>query len=267
MTILEQNIIDTLIDLKENHKVLSVKAEFEDEGASFDEVFRLNELVKKSGLGLTLKISGCGALNDINQAKTLGVKSIVAPMIESSYALKKFIQAVNTVYTDKTPELFINIETIMGCKNFNEILEEPDLKYLTGIVVGRFDMAKSIGLACKDCDGERIFDIVNDLAIKTQKKGKCFAIGGGVGLNSLKFFYELEAPLHRFETRKIVFDADYVLKNEDIKGIEKAINFEIMWIEAKQKLYGIFNSNDDKRLQRLLNRREEFEKFNTLIKI
>lgn len=263
MNLLEKNVIDTLIDLKENHHILGIKAEFEDEGASFEEVLLFKKIAIISDLDLTVKIGGCGALNDINQVKNIGVGSIVAPMIESSYALRKFVQAVGTVYSEEEivkPELFINIETISGYKNFEEILSVSELEDLTGIVVGRFDMAKSIGLTCKDSNGERIFEIVNDLAIKTKKTGKILTVGGGVSANSLEFFNRISGYFHRFETRKIIFDADYTLKNQDAEGILKAINFEIMWLNLKRDVYGIVQNKDSKRFKVLEERYKQFIK-------
>lgn len=260
MNLLE-NMLDTLTDLKENHHVLAVKTEFEDEGTNFKEACLLKEIAAKANLDLTIKIGGCGALNDIYEAKNMNVHAIVAPMIESPYALKKFMQTVKTAYYDeeiKKPELFINIETITGYKNLNQILSIPEVKYLTGVVVGRLDMAKSIGLTCKDINCEEIFEIVNDLAVKTKNIGKKLFIGGGISKHSFEFFNRLPGNiLNGFETRKIIFDADYTLKNQDTEGILKAIEFEIMWLKNKQVIWGNFHDKDIRRFQILEKRSEE----------
>lgn len=250
MTFLEKKIINILSDLKENHHVTGIKVEFEDEGTSFEEAFLLKEILDKIGLNLTVKIGGCGAINDINQAKKLGANTIVAPMIESSYALKKFVESVKSVYSEQKPELFVNIETINGTEKFDEIFSLPESKEISGIVIGRFDMAKSIGLGCKDCNGEKIFGIVNDLAIKTKGLDKLFAIGGGICAESIKFFNKITAPLHRYETRKIIFDANH----KNLEGIDKAIEFEIEWIKYRQEAFNIIKNNDEKRINSLKSR-------------
>lgn len=258
MNLIEQKITNILTDLKENHGAIGLKVEFEDEGASFEEAFVLKKIANQAGLDLTLKIGGCGALNDIRQAQAIGVKTLVSPMIESAYAVKKFTQAVNKIYPDNKPDLFINIETINGYKNIDEILVTPEFDELSGIVVGRFDLAKSIDLGCKDIHSQPIFDIVNDLANKCKNTGMIFTVGGGVRYESLEFFNKLpDNSLNRFETRKIIFDAKSVLKNNDYEAILKAIEFEVTWIENKEN-FGIEPSiSDGKRIEALTSRCEK----------
>lgn len=260
MNLLEEKVINLLDDLKTNHHILSVKAEFEDEGASLEEIYLLKSLIEKARLNLTLKIGGSGALNDIIQAKKIGVKSIVAPMIESPYALKKFIDCIKTVYQNESivPEIFANIETISGFRNFDDIISVQEFEDLTGIVVGRFDMAKSIGLECKDCNGDKIFQLVNDIAVRMQATRKIFTVGGGVSVESLEFFKNISAPIQRIETRKIIFDADYLIKSSDEEAIIKAVNFEMLWLRLKRENYGFKSIKDSKRLEILQNRCNRF---------
>lgn len=259
MKLFENDLVEQLIDLKENHGILGIKAEFEDEGASFEEVLYLKKITLLAGLDLTIKIGGCGALNDLNQVEKFGCSAIIAPMIESSYALKKFVSNIKTVFKNsKTapPQLYINIETISGYNNLSEILSGPETNDIKGIVLGRFDMAKSIGLACKDCDGEQLFEIAKNVAIKAKQLNKTFVIGGGVKEHSIDFFNKLSGYIDRFETRKIIFDADYSLKNKDYEGILKAIRFEIAWIKAKKDLCGFYQEKDLIRISSLEERSE-----------
>jgi uncharacterized protein YjaG (DUF416 family) len=81
-------MVDILNDLRENYNVIGVKCEFESEGTRLEEALRLKEVVTKASLELTIKIGGCEALKDMYDARIIGVENIVAPMIESSYALK-----------------------------------------------------------------------------------------------------------------------------------------------------------------------------------
>ena len=103
MNLLEKQMVDKLIDLKENHNIIGVKAEFEAEGMRFDEALRLKDITAKAGLDLTIKIGGCEAIKDMFDARTIGVSAIVAPMIETPYAMKKYVKdnGIRGAKTDK----------------------------------------------------------------------------------------------------------------------------------------------------------------------
>ena len=83
-------MVALLTELKERHNVIGVKAEFEAEGTRQEEAMRLKEVSLKAGLGMTLKIGGCEAIRDMFEASDLGVEHLVAPMVETPYALKKY---------------------------------------------------------------------------------------------------------------------------------------------------------------------------------
>lgn len=253
MNSLENQMIKLLIDLKENYYAIGVKAEFEEEGASFQEAFCLKEIVVNAGLDLTIKIGGCGALNDIREARKLGANAVVAPMIESPYAMKKYIKIIKSVFSEndrKDLDVLINIETITGYTNLDEMLQQEEAYDLTGIVLGRADMTGSMGLTRDDINSKENLEIANNLALKTSKYNKKFIIGGGVSARSIKFFRELpKSLLHKFETRKIIFDAQKALASENIgEGILKAIEFERMWIKNKRDFYGVMHDQDIQRL-------------------
>ena len=121
MNALENKMLDVLKDLKEHNHVIGVKAEFEAEGTRIEEALRLKEVVTKAGLELTIKIGGCEAIKDMYDARAIGVTNLVAPMIESPYALKKYLLSVkNTFPQDERKDIsfLINIETVNGYKSF-----------------------------------------------------------------------------------------------------------------------------------------------------
>ena len=96
----EKKLVKILEDLKENYGVFGIKAEFEAEGTRIEEGIRLKEIISAAGLGLTLKIGGCEAIRDMYDARIIGVDKIVAPMIETPFALKKFTESFLKVFSD-----------------------------------------------------------------------------------------------------------------------------------------------------------------------
>ena len=259
MNSLEKKMVETLVDLKENHHVVGIKAEFEAEGTRLEEALRLKEVVTRADLDLTIKIGGCEAIKDMYDARTIGVSAIVAPMIESPYAVKKYLQAVKMAFPEeerKEMKFLINIETKYGFKYLDDILSADFASDLTGIVMGRTDMTGSLGMSKDDINHDIIFEYADAIAQKTLKYGKELVIGGGVSAMSLPFFKRLPlGSLNRFETRKVIFDAQKALKDPNAdKGILKAVGFELMWIKNKQNFYSAISHEDNKRIEVLESR-------------
>ena len=162
MNTLERKMVDALNDLRENNHVIGIKAEFEAEGTRLEEAYRLKEVIMKANLGLTLKIGGCEALRDMYEARVIGVERLVAPMVETPYALKKFLAAVKLAFPPDEFEQIdfcANIETIDACKNFSRMLEQREIGDLNGIVLGRVDLTGSMGLTREDVNHPKIFEI------------------------------------------------------------------------------------------------------------
>ncbi|MBP3924565.1 citrate lyase beta subunit [bacterium] len=256
MNDLEKKMVDALSDLKEKHHVVGVKAEFEAEGTRLEEAMRLKEVVTKAGLELTMKIGGCEALKDMYDARIIGVNAIVAPMIESAYALKKYIKSTKLAFPEcewKDTKFLINIETISGYNCLDEILSSEESESLAGIVMGRVDMTGSLGLTREDINDDRILEIAKNIARKAQEHKKEMVIGGGVSKYSIPFFASLpEGSLTRFETRKIIFDAPKAIADSNTdKGLMKAVGFELLWLKNKRNFYKNIFEEDTQRLQML----------------
>ena len=254
MNTLERKMVDTLKDLRENHHVVGVKAEFEAEGTRLEEALRLKEVITMAGLNLTLKIGGCEAIRDMYESRVIGVERVVAPMVESPFSLRKFLAATRLAFPkDEIEEIdfCVNIETIDACKAFDRMLEIPEIDQLDGIVMGRVDLTGSMGLKRDDINSPEIFKITKELFTKAKKKKKNFecAVGGGVSAHSLPFFRDLpKGLLDRYETRKVIFGCPAALSKDGDKGILKAVGFELMWLKNKRDYYSLISNEDNQRI-------------------
>lgn len=245
----ETKMIEILKDLRKNCFAKALKLEFEAEGTSFEEALVLKEMAQKSGLELTVKIGGCEAVRDVIDTKKLEAQTVIAPMIESEYALKKFISAVKNIYENVNDiRLFINIETVTALENFDKIINSKNFRYINGIIFGRGDMSCSMGMQRNSVNAPAIFVIAKVLSNKMKNCDKEFIAGGNVTLESLQFFKDLPY-ISGFETRKIVFDKDILNSKNADNGIIKAIDFEIEWLKYKQKIFGIEDKQTLKRLE------------------
>lgn len=255
MNAIERKMVDVLVDLRQNHHVIGVKAEFEAEGTRIEEAMRLKEVVMKAGLDLTLKIGGCEAIRDMYEARVLGISRIVAPMIESSYALKKFLLAIGLAFPkDERDQIdfAINIETVSAYEKFDEMLALPGIEMLDGIVIGRVDLSHSLGLGRDDINSKKVFEIIKEVTAKAKRKSLQTAIGGGVSAHSLPLFRQLPAGhLDYYETRKVIFGCPQALEDDADKGILKAVNFELLWLKNKRDFYGMIYAEDEQRLKML----------------
>ena len=204
-----------------------------------------------------------GSKSKTYDVRAIGVNNLVAPMIESPYALQKFLlSAKNSFPEDERRDIcfLINIETIDGYKNFDRMLELSEIKELGGIVLGRVDMSGSLGLSRDDINSDKIFEIAKDVFIKAKKKGLKCIVGGGVAKEALPFIRKFQGVLDRYETRKVIFKCPEALSDEAEKGILKAVGFELMWLKNKRDFYGMIYNEDKHRIDMLQSRYDKLIK-------
>lgn len=260
MNSLEHKMVELLNDLKKNYAVVDLKAEFEAEGTRVNELMRLKEIANSAGLNIAMKIGGAEAITDIFEAQKVGVSALVGPMIESSYAMKKYLEAIEKYVpkdTRKDMRIIAMIETTQGYKNVDEILSVDKNEVLTTLSVGRVDLSGSLGLARDQINSDRVYKIVEDIFTKVKKKGIGSVMGGGIAKEAIPFIKKLVSKklLDRFETRKVVFDATADMStNKMEEAIIKANLFELFWLQNKKKYYTSIYLEDDSRIEMLMSR-------------
>lgn len=247
----EKQILDVLKELKEVHGVYGIKAEFEAEGARMDELISLRELILRADLNFITKIGGCEAVHDMQQCKLLGATGVMAPMIETPFAMSKFASAAKRVYGDEidSVEWIINAETKTCHANYKEILEAGK-GFLNAVTVGRSDLSASMGIDRKDIESKPVFDATRDLLQMSKAAGHTTNFGGNIGIESIPFVIGMSDVAERFETRKVVITMD---NNEEHlkKAIHKALNFELLWLLNKKNYYTRLSNEDEARIERM----------------
>jgi len=254
MNATERKMVEVLSDLRERFHVGGVKAEFEAEGTRMDEAMLLKNILARAGVPLNIKIGGCEAIKDMFDAIALGAERIIAPMVETPYALRKFIQAANIAFVNgghEDCELLINLETRTSFENFPAMLEVPEIGSLRGIVIGRVDLTGSMGLGRDQVNSDAVLDLCLPTVALARSRGLDVVVGGGVSADSLPFFQAFPAGhLQRFETRKIIFSCPGALSNPPAAFL-RAVEFELLWLQNKKEYYGAIYREDDARIAML----------------
>jgi len=254
MNHLEREIVGILARGRRDFGYLGFKAEFEAEGTRSDELLRLSELARRAGLKIALKIGGCEALRDLYEARQIGADWIIAPMIESPYALSKFIAAKNRTHTrdeQRDTGFLFNLETVDAYHRLLELLKQgAQDSGVSGVVFGRTDFAGSRGLPLGSTDDPIVEAAVLESATHSRRAGLEFVVGGGISVASLPALRRVaEVHLTRFETRKVVFSAEALANPRIEDGLREATRAELLWLRNKRDHYVRIADEDGARIE------------------
>lgn len=244
--------MEKLEEILEKLKTLGtsgIKISFEDEGALLNEVLSMRQLTSKVGMELSIKIGGCEAKREIADCIHIGCDSIVAPMVESEFALKKFLKAYDT--SGSVQKKGFNLETIQGYDNLDELSKhfvKSDF-----VTVGRVDFAGSMNKDRTYVDSDDMYEKIKVIFKKVRENGSQCYMGGAVSVGSKDFIKRLidEKLLDKFETRYIIYDVNSQFF--DFDNFEKLLYwgnvFEVEWLKYIQKRYLSYGNKDDERIK------------------
>lgn len=249
MNAYEKLMLDLLVRGRDEHGFVGVKAEFEAEGTRPDEFLRLCDLARRANLKIALKIGGCEAVSDLLASHLYSVDYIIAPMVETSYALSKFIEAKKKTYpTPSSTKFLFNLETDCAFNNLQSLVTEADGE-LDGVVFGRVDFTLSKGMPRGAINERVITNAVLTTADACRARDLELVVGGSVTIDSVPVLREIRSiRLDRFETRKVVFDSAALDSDHIERGISYAADFELLWLKNKSAYYRTISAEDVARI-------------------
>lgn len=242
-----------------NGSYVGVKAEFEAEGTRMEELLRLLDVARRAKAKMAVKIGGCEAIRDLLESKQIGVDYIIAPMVESAYALQKFDAAISKSYDDEErnhTQFLFNLETRQTFNQVKEIISTAKQSTnVSGVVFGRNDYSGSMGLGSKGIESTEVTNDVLTTANLAKSAELELVVGGGVSSASVGNLKKMKAiHLSRFETRKVLFHSD-ALENKTLeRDLLDAVKFELLWLKNKQEHYLTISKEDETRFETLNSR-------------
>jgi hypothetical protein len=245
---------DSLNNLGKNYGIIGMKQSFEDEGVLLNDVVAFKRVTEVCGLQSFVKIGGCEAKSDLYNCIRMVINGVIAPMVETSFALSKFTDMISG-YTDRA-DAYVVIESKTSYENIDEILKQGEGK-LKGIIVGRSDFSKSYNLNKSEVDSNFIYDKVEEILIKAKKYNYITTLGGSVSIRSTKFIKDMydKNLLDRVETRNVVIGLNKI-NIININGvIQKALDFEIEWLQYKLSISSKLSAEYSERIGLLKNRK------------
>ena len=237
---------DILLKLKKMG-CCGIKVSFEDEGALYNEIITMRNLTTAVDLELSIKIGGCEAKRDINDCMDLNCDTIVAPMVESKFALNKFFKSLESYKYDKKKGF--NLETIQSYDNLEEL--SSLFKLVDFVTVGRVDFVGSLDKDRDFVDSPEMYEIVENVFKKARENNTMCYMGGAVSINSKEFIKKLieKNLIDKFETRYIIYDVHSL----DIKDLENLLYwgnvFEVEWLKFIRARYMLHANKDFKRIK------------------
>jgi citrate lyase beta subunit len=257
---LVENLQKRLSSLSRQHGVIALKTGTEVEDMDGTEIAVLRQISAAAGLPLVVKIGGPEARRDMRECLALGVDVLLAPMVESVYALVNFVDTAKSIMreTGKEARLAINLETGLAVQNLDAMIATSAFAQLSHVTIGRGDLSKSMNLSVDD---EEVLTVTRNTLVRLNRQNKVTSVGGGLSVHNISTMAEL-LPSARFNTRHIVFENSAAFSRDAARNLSEGLYFEQAMYEAfaimnpeRAAFYAERNRQLEERLPRLRIRR------------
>jgi 4-hydroxy-2-oxoheptanedioate aldolase len=228
-------------------RIISLKGEFEAEGLTRDSIAAEAAWAARHGLPYLVKIGGCEAKSDMHFLLMQGIDSIVAPMIESAFAMRKY-QAM--LPSGAFKHVGVTIETVTAVERIEDILDAGCK--LSEVTVGRSDLTASFGGGGVNCP--ETISMVKTVARAARTRGLKTTMGGTINTETCKLLLEddeLRDLIACVETRKCVMPVEKFLEPDALKD---AFAVETALLEMQISSYGAIGDAAKSRKSVLLER-------------
>lgn len=223
---------------------ISLKGEFEAEGLPRDTVAAEAAFAAQNGLPYLVKIGGCEAKSDMRFCSQVGIRSIVAPMIESAFAMSKYMQMLDR---DAFDHAGVTIETVTAVDRIEAILDAGTA--LTDVTVGRTDLTASYD--GPGVDSDETVAMVKTVLKAARARGLGTTMGGSVGAGTLALLRrdeELRELLDHVETRKCIMPVDQFLRDG---ALDAAFAVECALLDRQQAFHGAIHQAASSRVTQI----------------
>lgn len=209
------------------NQVVALKTGTEVEDMGFDEIAIMREVSLENGariMPLIVKIGGPEARRDMRECLALGVDVMLAPMVESVYALVNFVETAEGLMreTGRSANLAINLETGTAVRNLDAMIATKAFAALSQVTIGRGDLSKSMNLGVDD---EEVLTATRNVLTKLARQKKLTSVGGGLSVHNIVNMSEV-LPSNRFNTRHIVFENSEAFARDAARNLSEGLYFE-----------------------------------------
>ena len=215
----------SLSELVSSYAFSGLKGGTETEDMDHDEL-RLLSLIGKDIVPVAVKIGGPEARTDIRYCYSIGIDGISAPMIESEYSLRNFINTLKNLIPPVgygKLKKSINLETITGYRNILEIADSKSFLDLDNVTAARSDLSASMDM---QPDDPEVMRVTSQIVKISKDRGKKTSVGGTITKSNFYVICDTINP-DSINSRHVAVDIHKV-KSQNLKDVpEMMLSFEM----------------------------------------